>query len=452
MVRFSESTLPRASVHPGTLFRSPRPFPPPKECFKIVKCSLIGAFDAHTLVRPPCRGHRSAAVRPSWSSRRRTGRINHDSTRVRARCQPGFDIGGDQPSGVGRRQAGRHSDERGRPDCPALPDGCLFRLPAGAGPRKPGPGRHRGAAPRVHRHAAAGAARRLDRPGSGTDAAGGRGTREPASPVQVLQRGRRRHLPIVPGGSADRAGRAARRAGGADGEPAQLPRQTKSACWWRPRPRWRRWSARRALLDRFIATGAGAAVDAGPESVVELGQRLHQPVSRSGPAAVARSSITIRFRCSPRFPCPRSNGARETWCCTAGSTTPTAATGIPECGPHVGRDACGSPAAAAGGIFFGRVRPARIGAGVFRRAGRAGRRPYQERVRSGYSRWSGSGCSTGKAISASAWMRTGGSRKTTWRSDVSQLPMEPAIGKNGAAGDGGDRNAARRRSARRSGG
>ena len=40
-------------------------------------------------------------------------------------------------------------------------------------------------------------------------------------------------------------------------------------------------------LDRFIAPGAGAAVVAGAQFVVELGSRFHQPVPRSGSDALA---------------------------------------------------------------------------------------------------------------------------------------------------------------------
>ena len=53
--------------------------------------------------------------------------------------------------------------------------------------------------------------------------------------------------------------------------------------------------------------------------------------------------------------------------------------------PHLGRDARRSPAAASGGLFFGRIRAARIASDLFRRLGRSRRRSHQERVRPGHS-------------------------------------------------------------------
>ena len=82
-----------------------------------------------------------------------------------------------------------------------------------------------GTAPRVHRHAAHGAARRPGGTGGRTGAAGRRGAGERASALQVLQRGRRRRLPVVPGRAADRPRRAAGRAGGADGRTARSFRE-----------------------------------------------------------------------------------------------------------------------------------------------------------------------------------------------------------------------------------
>ncbi len=108
-----------------------------------------------------------------------------------------------------------------------------------------------------------------------------------------------------------------------------------------------------------------------------------------------------------------------------------AAAGVSEGGPHLGRDACGGAAAPAGGLLFGRVRPARIGADLFGRPGGAGGRPHQERVGSGHSADRRSACFTGRATSASGWMATGGSTRSTYRSNVTEMPMEPAIGPKG---------------------
>ena len=59
--------------------------------------------------------------------------------------------------------------------------------------------------------------------------------------------------------------------------------------------------------------------------------------------------------------------------------------GISAGGPDLGRDACRRPAAASGGVFFRRVRTARIASDLFRRLGRARRRSHQERFGPGHS-------------------------------------------------------------------
>ena len=59
--------------------------------------------------------------------------------------------------------------------------------------------------------------------------------------------------------------------------------------------------------------------------------------------------------------------------------------GVSACRPHLGSSQRGRAAAAPGGLFFRRVRLARIAAHLFRGPGRAGRRPHQERVGPGYS-------------------------------------------------------------------
>ena len=61
------------------------------------------------------------------------------------------------------------------------------------------------------------------------------------------------------------------------------------------------------------------------------------------------------------------------------------AAGVPEGRPHLGRDARGRAAAAPGGVLFGRVRAAPIGADLLGRPGGAGRRSHQERVGPGHS-------------------------------------------------------------------
>ena len=55
---------------------------------------------------------------------------------------------------------------------------------------------------------------------------------------------------------------------------------------------------------------AGAAVGAGAQSVVELGQRFQQPVPRSGPGALAAAQSQSRFRCCAKFRWRSSSSAR----------------------------------------------------------------------------------------------------------------------------------------------
>ena len=52
---------------------------------------------------------------------------------------------------------------------------------------------------------------------------------------------------------------------------------------------------------------------------------------------------------------------------------------------------------------------------LFRRPGRAGRRPHQERLRPRTFRWSASACFTARDISGSTWIATAGSRKNICR-------------------------------------
>ena len=177
--------------------------------------------------------------------------------------------------------------------------------------------------------------------------------------------------------------------------------------------------------------GAGAAVVAGAQSVVELGPRLDQPVPRSGSGALAGAESQSDFAAG-RDSAGEAGAARgRTGAARPHQLRVPPPAGIPAGGPHLGRDACGRSAAAAGGVLLGGVRTARIAADLLRRPGRAGRRPHQERVRSGHSAGRRSDCSTARAISASGWIGNGWQQEEYLQTDVNQLPMEPAIGKNG---------------------
>ena len=131
---------------------------------------------------------------------------------------------------------------------------------------------------------------------------------------------------------------------------------------------------------------AGAALVAGPQSVVELGPGLQQPVPRprSGPLAATQSQShlaaggdsawrKIERRAGELVLHSRINYAyRRQREYLAGR-------------PHLGREACRHFAAPSGGLFLGGVRAARIHPDLFRRSGRPGRRSHQERVRPGHS-------------------------------------------------------------------
>jgi hypothetical protein len=94
------------------------------------------------------------------------------------------------------------------------------------------------------------------------------------------------------------------------------------------------------------------------------------------------------------------------------------------------RDQRRRPAAAAGGLFLRRVRPARVAAHLLRRPGRARRRPHQERVRPRHSAHRHRPVLRPGLLSAAA-RSTGWQREEYLQTDVNQLPMQPAIGANG---------------------
>ena len=98
---------------------------------------------------------------------------------------------------------------------------------------------------------------------------------------------------------------------------------------------------------------------------------------------------------------------------------------------HLGRPRNGRAGFAASCVFLRRVRPARIGADLFGRPGRALRRPYQEREQSGRVRWWRSACFTIKAISSNISTADGFQQEEYQDTRVENLPMEPAIGTDG---------------------
>ena len=183
-------------------------------------------------------------------------------------------------------------------------------------------------------------------------------------------------------------------------------------------------------LDRFIAPAQ--------ERLWALARNLwwswdhdsRQLVPRSRSGALAAAESQSRFRCWPKCRWRRSSAAPANWCCTAGSTTPTAASrNICRRTAPGARDTpafCGR----AGGVFFGRVRPARIvpiysgGLGVL-----AG-----DHIKSASDLdipLVGIGLFYGQGYFRQRLDRNGWQQEEYLQTDVNQLPMEPAIGKNG---------------------
>ena len=169
----------------------------------------------------------------------------------------------------------------------ALRDRCLFRVSARTRPRQSGSGSDARPAPGLHRHPAHGLHEGL----AGLVAEQLRPVAvehvKQSSPLQVLQRSRRRSLPIVPGGSADRPRRAAGSSGRANHRAARVSGGRD------PHARGSR-RAGSAGGQRSPHSGPvyrarpGAALVAGPQSLVELGSRL--------PPACFRDLDPVRWR------------------------------------------------------------------------------------------------------------------------------------------------------------
>ena len=96
--------------------------------------------------------------------------------------------------------------------------------------------------------------------------------------------------------------------------------------------------------------------------------------------------------------------------------------GISASGPHLGRDARRRSAAAAGGLFFRRVRPARIHSRFIPAAWACWPATTSRARPISTFRWSASACFTARAISASGWTATAGSRKNTCRPTSTSCP------------------------------
>ena len=321
-------------------------------------------------------------------------------------------------------------------DREALPHRRLFRVSAGARSRQPGPGRHRRPAARVHRHAAPRPARRPGRAGGRAGAPGRRGAGADASALQVLPRGRRGTVPVVSRRAADRPRRAAGRAGGADARDARTSRDDEIEALTRRPRRWRRSSARRALVHRFIAPAqeqlwalarnlwwswdqdsASLFRDLDPARWRELN---HNPISLLSEMPLAQlekraGELALHSRINYAYRRQREYlQADQTWGAThAGVLRPRPV-----------------------GLLLGRVRPARVAPDLLRRPRRAGRRSHQERLRPRHPAGRHRPVLRPGLLPAAARPQRLAARGVPRAPTSTQLPMEPAIGDKRRAGHG----------------
>ena len=284
------------------------------------------------------------------------------------------------PPGVRKRRRRRDPLEHRPADPGAVRDRRLLGLPAGAGPIDAGAGGDDRAAARERRPDPDAADRRAGRPGRRADAAAGDRARDDASAVQVLPRGRRRTVSVIPRRAAGRSRAAARRAGRADARPACFRARRRAACSKRPARSWRRSSARRGRSGcssrrrtsgcaRWPRTSGGAGTTTPRRSSATSirccgGSSAHNPV-----ALLQRIDIDeLHERASQLVLHSRINYAYRRMQEYLSSTRP---------GAPARRRAVG----AAGRVLLGGVRPARVDPDLLRRPRHPGRRPHQGRLR-----------------------------------------------------------------------
>ena len=177
---------------------------------------------------------------------------------------------------------------------------------------------------------------------------------------KYFQRSRRRSLPIVPRRAADRSRRAARRSGRANQEPRVFS-EDEIRMLWRPPRKSRRWSAKPALSTassrpRRNGSGPWPAISGGVGTTIP--SACFATSIRSAGAQLNHNPSLAAYRnAAGEIEKPR----RANWCCTAASTTPTAASRNiwKRTAPGARRNA-GSPAPASGGVLLGGIRTARF--------------------------------------------------------------------------------------------
>ena len=176
----------------------------------------------------------------------------------------------------------------------------------------------------MHRHAAPGTARRSDGTGCRTGASHRGGKRARAIRASNTSKKPAKTLISLSGCAADRRRRAARRSGGADAGAAGFPRR-RDPHDGGSRGRGRADGERSAHARPLHRAGAGEAVVAGAQSLVELGPGHGQLIPQSGSGALAAAQSESDRAACRRCRWRRSRSAPRNSCCTAGSTTRIAA-------------------------------------------------------------------------------------------------------------------------------
>jgi len=149
--------------------------------------------------------------------------------------------------------------------------------------------------------------------------------------------------------------------------------ETRFACWFKPPGKWRRLSARRV---RWIASSLQHKSGFGPWRAIYGGAGIMIPPACTLVAAQSESHLSScgNSVCRHRTERARDGPAGSHQLCLSAPAR------VPGGGLRLGRAARRRLADAAGRLFFGGVRIARVYAHLFGRIGRAGRRPHQERV------------------------------------------------------------------------
>ncbi len=289
-----------------------------------------------------------------------------------------LDARGNQPSRFPQRPSSRNARQH-RPAHPAhVRDGRLLGLPARAGPRHARAGRDRRAAPRQRRTRPDAIVGRAGRARRRTVAAAGRGRCDDASAVQVFQRGGRRPVPLVPRRAAHRSGPASGRAGRPDPGGARRSARTPSGCSRPPAPSSRRSSAQARTHRTVRGARASPARGAGPATCGGAGTTTRSACSARSIRCCGASSTTTRSRCSSTFPIARLEERASAL--LLHSRINYAYRRMQE---HLtstrtwGAQTRGRALGTAGRVFLGRVRPARVGADLFRRPRHSRGRSHQ---------------------------------------------------------------------------